>query len=284
MFWNFQANSTFMAGGRRQGCFLETDSGSLIVPASSVDIIKVVCPFAANKSGPSAKLAKLINNATEPILEEHLDGLRQRQLVEDSLVSLLFCDYTGDVQDTSTDYKDLSKIRILHLVELMNERLSSRENMKNASEGSEHAKIRGYMFLFRFMEVGERLLEGREDVAHSRDVRNRLLRFGDLETRMHETIIRAVREKGIDYVKYLSTIDKSTRIIVTRKGRLGLAPSVSQPGDVVAIIQGARAPFVLRQCDDRRRYHIVGQAYVRNPMSGEALESRGFSFEDFLIY
>lgn len=101
---------------------------------------------------------------------------------------------------------------------------------------------------------------------------------------MHETIIRAVREKGIDYVKYLSTIDKSTRIIVTRKGRLGLAPSVSQPGDVVAIIQGARAPFVLRQCDDRRRFHIVGQAYVRNLMSGEALERRGFSFKDFLIY
>jgi len=51
-------------------------------------------------------------------------------------------------------------------------------------------------------------------------------------------VMTALRGKGIDYVKYLTTFEKSTRIIMTDGGRLGLAPSVSKPGDVVAIIKG----------------------------------------------
>jgi hypothetical protein len=60
-----------------------------------------------------------------------------------------------------------------------------------------------------------------------------------LKIRIRECVMTALRGKGIDYVKYLTTFEKSTRIIMTNGGRLGLAPSVSKPGDVVAIIKGA---------------------------------------------
>jgi hypothetical protein len=52
----------------------------------------------------------------------------------------------------------------------------------------------------------------------------------------------------------------------------------------VSIVEGARAPFILRQCGDGNRYKIVGQAYIRDIMFGEALELQDFAFEDFIIY
>jgi CII-binding regulator of phage lambda lysogenization HflD len=68
--------------------------------------------------------------------------------------------------------------------------------------------------------------------ASARLLRRGTLRLLTLERRVKEATIKAIRSKRIDYVKYLNTIDKSTRIIVTENGRLGLAPTVSKLGDV----------------------------------------------------
>jgi hypothetical protein len=93
----------------------------------------------------------------------------------------------------------------------------------------------------------------------------------------------ALREKGLDYIKYLTTIERSTRIIMTSDGRLGLAPSVSEPGDIVAIIKGARAPSLLRPREHSCQYRIIGQVYVRGLMFGEALKKQNFGFKDIEI-
>jgi hypothetical protein len=151
-------------------------------------------------------MAKLIEDATGPVLEEHLEGLSHQDLVEDSLVSLIFCDHSGDVKDNSTDYRDLPKIRIPHVVELMVERMSSIENLPSEqrnkelpdykNKSSDDNFVRGTMMLFRFAEVGERPMDGHEDIAYSREKRNNVLRFASLKTRIRETTIKAAREKS----------------------------------------------------------------------------------------
>lgn len=101
--------------------------------------------------------------------------------------------------------------------------------------------------------------------------------------KIKEKVIAALREKGMEYVKHLSTIDTSIRIVVTGNGSLGLALSLSVVGDIVALVRGGRAPFIMRRCGLSRRYKIVGQAYIRGVMFGEALERQDFAFEEFLI-
>jgi hypothetical protein len=109
------------------------------------------------------------------------------------------------------------------------------------------------------------------------EIRNTISLIAPLETRIRECVMAALREKGIDYIKYLMTVEKSTRVIVTNSGMLGLAPSVSKPGDVVAIVKGARAPFILRSNERGGcQYKIVGQAYIRGMMFGEVLEITDF--------
>lgn len=56
-----------------------------------------------------------------------------------------------------------------------------------------------------------------------------------------------------------------------REWGVGLAPSGAEVGDVVCVIRGAQAPFVLRP-DGRGRYRVVGEAYVDGIMFGESLE------------
>lgn len=67
------------------------------------------------------------------------------------------------------------------------------------------------------------------------------------------------------------------RVIRTETGRLGIAPSRTQEGDVIAILAGSDTPFVLRpqQTDDAaeltdQTYSLIGNAYVHSIMWGEA--------------
>ena len=60
----------------------------------------------------------------------------------------------------------------------------------------------------------------------------------------------------------------------TNDGRIGLGPNTQRPGDSVWILSGGQVPFILRQvdCNDERRYELVGEAYVHGVMYGEAVK------------
>ena len=100
------------------------------------------------------------------------------------------------------------------------------------------------------------------------------------EAGLQQYVQEVSRERGIEY---LNTIDRSTRVIVTRDGRLGLAPSAFEVGDIIAIIRRARASFILRNQGCARRFKVVGQAYIRGIMFGEAREKKGFAFQQIEI-
>jgi hypothetical protein len=53
----------------------------------------------------------------------------------------------------------------------------------------------------------------------------------------------------------------------TRKGYIGMAHAQSQIGDVIALLQGASVPIILRRCESG--YKVIGQSYVHGIMEGE---------------
>ncbi|KAM5344545.1 hypothetical protein ACJ41O_013080 [Fusarium nematophilum] len=57
------------------------------------------------------------------------------------------------------------------------------------------------------------------------------------------------------------------KAFVTKNRWMGLGPSVTQPGDVVAILFGGKVPYILRPVDDH--YLFVGECYVHGIMYGE---------------
>jgi hypothetical protein len=56
-------------------------------------------------------------------------------------------------------------------------------------------------------------------------------------------------------------------LIMTKDKRLGLGPSSTQPGDVVAFVRNAKTPMILGVSDGH--YRLVGEAYIHGLMHGE---------------
>jgi hypothetical protein len=63
----------------------------------------------------------MIKDATDSLLQERLEGLEYQYLIEDSLLSLLFCDYTGDLQENKPE-KDIANLRVHHVLETLIEK------------------------------------------------------------------------------------------------------------------------------------------------------------------
>lgn len=65
------------------------------------------------------------------------------------------------------------------------------------------------------------------------------------------------------------------RLFYTSKGYLGLGPALLQAGDIVSVLAGGTIPFVLRRdsrsSPSKRRFQLVGEAYVHGIMYGEAV-------------
>jgi hypothetical protein len=58
----------------------------------------------------------------------------------------------------------------------------------------------------------------------------------------------------------------------TKNGSIGIGPPAIQPDDVVVILFGGRAPFILRSTDVDGEYHLIGDCYVDGIMHGEYIE------------
>lgn len=67
-------------------------------------------------------------------------------------------------------------------------------------------------------------------------------------------------------------------LVLTTKGRYGLAPHCSRPGDVCCVFDGALVPFLLRPTQShvvdvqtKGDHRLVGEAYIHGIMQGEAI-------------
>ncbi|PMD42916.1 hypothetical protein L207DRAFT_377234, partial [Hyaloscypha variabilis F] len=61
-----------------------------------------------------------------------------------------------------------------------------------------------------------------------------------------------------------------SKLFRTTKHYLGLGPQILKAGDVIAVIFGAKVPFILRPEGDH--YLLLGDCYIHGIMQGEAVE------------
>lgn len=66
--------------------------------------------------------------------------------------------------------------------------------------------------------------------------------------------------------------DTRRKFGVTEKGRMGMLPRTTAPGDIVCVLYGSKVPVVLRKVPDAEAYQLVGEAYVHGIMKGEAVQ------------
>jgi len=72
-------------------------------------------------------------------------------------------------------------------------------------------------------------------------------------------------------------------LFVTARGYMGLAPWNAQVGDTVAVLDGGKTPFLLREASGLA-HTLVGEAFVYGIMGGEGLEwehARGLARRTF---
>jgi hypothetical protein len=64
------------------------------------------------------------------------------------------------------------------------------------------------------------------------------------------------------------------RIFHSSRGYVGIGPAVLQAGDIICVLSGGAMPFILRQDrrsnPSKRRFQLIGEAYVHGIMYGEA--------------
>ncbi|KAI4253575.1 MAG: hypothetical protein L6R42_007535 [Xanthoria sp. 1 TBL-2021] len=78
-------------------------------------------------------------------------------------------------------------------------------------------------------------------------------------------------EAVAEYDKLVLIDGEDTTFFTTVQGRLGLSNSKIQPKDVVYVLYGGKAPFVLRPNHNDNTMQLVGDAYLDGVMYGEAL-------------
>ncbi|KAH8681787.1 heterokaryon incompatibility protein-domain-containing protein [Xylariales sp. PMI_506] len=99
---------------------------------------------------------------------------------------------------------------------------------------------------------------------------------------------KAVKEwhKSHDYNKYGAIATRIAKacshraLYVSEKGYMGLAPWNARKGDVVAILHGAKTPFLLRERPRSGRFRLIGETFLYGIMGGEALDM-GFPVREF---
>jgi hypothetical protein len=71
-------------------------------------------------------------------------------------------------------------------------------------------------------------------------------------------------------------------LISTERGRLGLAPNSTKPGDSVAFVRNSRVPFTIRRVEGGR-YELVGEAYIHGLMNGEIAKEGPIVLEEIIL-
>jgi Heterokaryon incompatibility protein (HET) len=90
-----------------------------------------------------------------------------------------------------------------------------------------------------------------------------------------------VMEMIVRYTRFNSGFGQfnlGKRFCVTGNKYIGIVPPGTQPGDVICILFGADAPFVIREIPRAgsmwKSYSLVGDCYIHGIMDGEQLESQ----------
>ncbi|KAF7507382.1 hypothetical protein GJ744_010699 [Endocarpon pusillum] len=266
--------ASFCAGGRDGRMELTPDALIIRACGKIVDhIVAVGDPFKAEQNLWD-RLAQYIDNCTDTFAEFY-EGNTGHQAIQRDLASLISFDMRFDDRHPNRklftfneDNCDL--VRCWDLFALDDASLSQiwlmqgRYYLKNLQTGlsktAHRIGVHSLSRLFQWIQPGEspRLLAEFEVIrgVHNTNAEENLLRWNFFKP--------------------------TTRPVMTQSCRLGLAPALTQKGDVVCVLFGANAPFILRPSNDGT-YKIVGEAYVRDIMFGETLKDDRYPVQEILI-
>lgn len=114
-----------------------------------------------------------------------------------------------------------------------------------------------------------------------------LRRLPDTLPEIPDTASARAKEASTYYEAFYQ-FASNRRGFITNTRNFGLGPSLTEPGDVVAILFGCQYPCVLRPIDILRdTYEFIGNCFISEIMQGEAVDAwgaRGDAVEVFNIY
>ncbi|KAM6511880.1 hypothetical protein FALCPG4_016871 [Fusarium falciforme] len=79
----------------------------------------------------------------------------------------------------------------------------------------------------------------------------------------------ATKGNGPLFLDSVTTACVGRCLFSTESNMRGVGPIDTRPGDMVCIIYGTAVPFVIRPCEGKQGYTLVGECYVQNLMHGE---------------
>jgi len=102
----------------------------------------------------------------------------------------------------------------------------------------------------------------------------------------HPAVPRSLSQETISVTKAVREViwiaTHRRRVFSTDNGLLGSGQEGIHVGDVVCVLYGGCAPFILRQVSNQGHYKLIGEAYVHGIMHGEAIDA-GYEEKDFLL-
>jgi hypothetical protein len=72
-----------------------------------------------------------------------------------------------------------------------------------------------------------------------------------------------------ELITTISAVTAGRRLMITRKGYLGLAPVYARPGDLIVILPSCSVPLILRRSGEY--FIVIGDSYIQGIMNGEAV-------------
>lgn len=79
----------------------------------------------------------------------------------------------------------------------------------------------------------------------------------------------------VSYFRGIASLCGGRSFFVTEDGYYGLAPWITEPGDICCVLLGSDVPFMLRSNEpqgNEETYKLVGECYLHGYMNGEAIE------------
>src|SRR5437764_10226961 len=120
----------------------------------------------------------------------------------------------------------------------------------------------------------DRKQSAKDRIAYLKESWDKFLQNVDVDGHVNDTLHSAHYVRQCTSFSIIFTyMYEHRRLFLTEKGYLGVAARSIQPGDIVAVLPGARVPFALRKADpqsDESAWRLVGEAYVHGIMAGEA--------------
>ena len=93
---------------------------------------------------------------------------------------------------------------------------------------------------------------------------------------MHE--LKAISRVGNGnlFLDAVATACVGRHLFYTVSAMRGVGPWDTQSGDKVCVIHGTPVPFIIRRCEEKQGYTLVGECYIDDIMHGEAVDDRRY--------